>query len=47
MGFPVAAKHRPGPLWKPDLLTLGMETYNDHPSTEWISISEAYNTVKR
>jgi phosphoribosyl 1,2-cyclic phosphodiesterase len=34
-------------LWKPDLLILGAETYNDHPSTGLISISEAYNTVKR
>jgi hypothetical protein len=34
-------------LWKPDLLILGAETYNDHPSTGLISISEAYNTIKR
>ena len=34
-------------FWKPDLLILGTETYNDHPSTGSISISEAYNIVRR
>ena len=34
-------------FWKPDLLILGTETYNDHPSTGLISISEAYNIVRR
>lgn len=34
-------------LWKPDLLILGTETYNDHPSTGMISISEAYNITRR
>src|SRR5215203_600049 len=34
-------------LWNPDLLVLGTETYNDHPSTGMISISEAYNIVRR
>ncbi|HKU48429.1 MAG TPA: MBL fold metallo-hydrolase [Nitrososphaera sp.] len=34
-------------LWNPDLLVLGAETYNDHPSTGMISVSEAYNTVRR
>jgi hypothetical protein len=33
-------------LWNPDLLVLGTETYNDHPSTGMISISEAYNIVR-
>ena len=34
-------------LWNPDLLVLGAETYNDHPSTGMISVSEAFNSVKR
>jgi L-ascorbate metabolism protein UlaG (beta-lactamase superfamily) len=34
-------------LWNPDLLVLGTETYNDHPSTGMISVSEAYNIVRR
>jgi L-ascorbate metabolism protein UlaG (beta-lactamase superfamily) len=34
-------------LWNPDLLVLGTETYNEHPSTGMISVSEAYNTVRR
>jgi hypothetical protein len=34
-------------LWNPDLLILGTETYNDHPSTGVISISEAYNIIRR
>ncbi len=33
-------------IWNPDLLVLGTETYNDHPSTGMISISEAYNIVR-
>jgi hypothetical protein len=33
-------------LWNPDLLVLGTETYNEHPSTGMISISEAYNIVR-
>ena len=33
-------------LWSPDLLVLGTETYNDHPSTGMISVSEAYNLVR-
>jgi len=33
-------------LWNPDLLVLGTETYNDHPSTGMISISETYNLVR-
>jgi hypothetical protein len=33
-------------LWKPDLLVLGTETYNEHPSTGMISVSEAYNLVR-
>ena len=35
------------PLWNPDLLVLGTETYNEHPSTGMISVSEAYNIVRR
>jgi hypothetical protein len=34
-------------LWNPDLLVLGTETYNEHPSTGLISISEAFNIVRR
>lgn len=34
-------------LWNPDLLVIGAETYNEHPSTGMISISEAYNLVRR
>ena len=34
-------------LWNPDLLVLGTESYNDHPSTGMISVSEAYNLVRR
>lgn len=34
-------------MWKPDLLVLGTETYNEHPSTGMISVSEAYNLVRR
>lgn len=34
-------------FWKPDLLILGAETYNDHPSTGLISITEAYNIIRR
>ena len=34
-------------LWNPDLLVIGTETYNEHPSTGMISISEAYNIVRR
>jgi len=33
--------------WKPDLLVLGTETYNEHPSTGIISVSEAYNIIRR
>jgi L-ascorbate metabolism protein UlaG (beta-lactamase superfamily) len=34
-------------LWNPDLLILGTESYNEHPSTGMISVSEAYNIVRR
>jgi L-ascorbate metabolism protein UlaG (beta-lactamase superfamily) len=34
-------------VWNPDLLVLGTETYNEHPSTGMISVSEAYNIVRR
>jgi phosphoribosyl 1,2-cyclic phosphodiesterase len=33
-------------MWNPDLLVLGTGTYNDHPSTGMISITEAYHLVK-
>lgn len=34
-------------LWNPDLLILGTETYNKHPETGMISITEAYDLVRR
>lgn len=34
-------------LWNPDLLILGTETYNQHPETGMISITEAYDLVRR
>jgi phosphoribosyl 1,2-cyclic phosphodiesterase len=34
-------------LWNPDLLILGTETYNHHPSTGMISVTEAYDIVRR
>jgi phosphoribosyl 1,2-cyclic phosphodiesterase len=35
-------------FWKPDLVILGAETYNDHKfSTGMISISDAYNIIRR
>ncbi|HJS68543.1 MAG TPA: MBL fold metallo-hydrolase [Nitrososphaera sp.] len=34
-------------LWSPDLVVLGTETYNEHPSTGMISVSEAYDIVRR
>lgn len=35
-------------FWKPDLLILGTETYNDHKySTGMISVSDAYNIIRR
>ena len=34
-------------LWNPDLAILGTETYNEHPETGMISVTEAYNIVRR
>lgn len=34
-------------MWNPDLLIVGTESYNEHPSTGTISVSEAYNLVRR
>ena len=34
-------------LWNPDLLILGTETYNEHPETGMISVTEAYDLVRR
>jgi L-ascorbate metabolism protein UlaG (beta-lactamase superfamily) len=34
-------------LWNPDLLILGAETYNQHPETGMISVTEAYELVRR
>ena len=33
-------------LWNPDLVILGTETYNPHPSTGMISVTEAYDFVR-
>lgn len=37
----------PSLLWNPDLAVLGTETYNDHASTGIISVSQAYDLVRR
>jgi hypothetical protein len=34
-------------FWNPDLLVLGAETYNDHPETGMVSVSEGYLLMKR
>ncbi|HEY6883479.1 MAG TPA: MBL fold metallo-hydrolase [Nitrososphaeraceae archaeon] len=34
-------------LWKPDLLFLGTQTYNPHPETGMICVSDAYDLVRR
>ncbi|MGC2684240.1 MAG: MBL fold metallo-hydrolase [Candidatus Nitrosopolaris sp.] len=34
-------------LWNPDLLVLGTQTYNPHPETGMISVSDAYELVRR
>lgn len=34
-------------IWNPDLLIVGTESYNEHPSTGLISVSEAYNLIRR
>jgi hypothetical protein len=34
-------------LWNPDLLILGTETYNSHPSAGMISIEEAITLIRR
>jgi Beta-lactamase superfamily domain len=34
-------------LWNPDLLILGTQTYNPHPETGTISVSDAYEIVRR
>ena len=33
-------------FWKPDLLILGTQTYNPHPQTGMISVSDAYDLVR-
>lgn len=33
-------------MWNPDLVILGTETYNPHPSTGMISVTEAYDFVR-
>jgi phosphoribosyl 1,2-cyclic phosphodiesterase len=34
-------------LWNPDLLILGTQSYNPHPETGMISVSDAYELVRR
>jgi phosphoribosyl 1,2-cyclic phosphodiesterase len=34
-------------FWKPDLLILGTQSYNPHPQTGMISVSDAYDLVRR
>jgi hypothetical protein len=34
-------------LWNPDVLILGTETYNHHPAAGMISITEAFDFVRR
>jgi phosphoribosyl 1,2-cyclic phosphodiesterase len=34
-------------LWNPDLLILGTQTYNPHPETGTISVTDAYELVRR
>lgn len=34
-------------FWNPDLLLLGAETYNHHPETGMISVTEAYDLIRR
>jgi phosphoribosyl 1,2-cyclic phosphodiesterase len=34
-------------FWKPDLLILGTQSYNPHPETGMISVSDAYDLVRR
>jgi phosphoribosyl 1,2-cyclic phosphodiesterase len=34
-------------LWNPDLLVLGTESYNDHAETGIVSVTEAYNIIRR
>ena len=34
-------------LWNPDLVILGTQSYNPHPQTGMISVSEAFELVRR
>ncbi|HYZ51014.1 MAG TPA: hypothetical protein VE593_09010, partial [Nitrososphaeraceae archaeon] len=34
-------------LWNPDLLILGTQNYNSHPETGMISVTDAYDIVRR
>lgn len=34
-------------FWNPDLLILGTETYNHHPETGMISVTETYDLIRR
>jgi phosphoribosyl 1,2-cyclic phosphodiesterase len=37
----------PNLFWKPDLLILGTQSYNPHPETGIVSVSDAYELVRR
>jgi phosphoribosyl 1,2-cyclic phosphodiesterase len=37
----------PNLFWKPDLLILGTQSYNPHPQTGIVSVSDAYELVRR
>jgi hypothetical protein len=37
----------PNLFWKPDLFILGTQSYNPHPKTGMISVSDAYDLVRR
>ena len=34
-------------LWNPDLVILGTQSYNPHPQTGMISVSEAFELIRR
>ncbi len=34
-------------LWNPDILILGTQNYNPHPETGMISVTDAYNLIRR
>ncbi len=44
LSLPNADEHL---LWNPDLLILGTQSYNSHPETGMISVTDAYTLVRR